>query len=145
VAFALDSLGVRRMAVLSPYTPDLDERLTRFYQAHGVETGEVVTLERSYAVGATSRELGHMTPAQLLAESQRLTPGAADGLFIPCTALRTLGAVEPLEQSLGMPVVTAIGATMWAVLRLAGVGAARPGAGSLFGYGQLPEAMGDGR
>jgi maleate cis-trans isomerase len=136
---ALTALGVRRMAVLSPYTPELDARLARYFLAHGVETHEVVTLERSYPAGATSRELGLTRPADLLAQAERLAPGA-DGLFIPCTALRTLGAIEPLERALGVPVVSAIGATLWAVLRMAGITDARPGAGSLFEHGRLPKA-----
>ena len=140
VALALTALGVRRMAVLSPYTPELDERLARYYLAHGIEVSQVVRLERSYPSGATSRELGLTRPDELLAQAERLVPGAADGLFIPCTALRTLGAIEPLERSLGIPVVTAIAATLWAVLRLGGIGAARPGAGRLFGHDRLPGA-----
>ncbi|CAN5718519.1 hypothetical protein BH23CHL8_BH23CHL8_02460 [soil metagenome] len=139
VALALIALGVRRMAVLSPYTQELDARLARYFETHGIETAQVVTLERSYPAGATSRELGRTRPDELLTQAERI-PNGVEGLFIPCTAMRTLGAIEPLEQSLGIPVVSAIGATLWAVLRLAGITAPRPGAGSLFGHQQLPQA-----
>ena len=46
--------------------------------------------------------------------SSRLTPSPEkrwrrrDGVFISCTGLRTVGAIEALEQDLGRPVVSAI-------------------------------------
>jgi hypothetical protein len=55
-----------------------------------------------------------------------------EAVFIPCTAVRTLEAIEPLEQRIGKPVITAIQATMWAVQRLAGVAADVAGGGRLF-------------
>jgi maleate isomerase len=47
-------------------------------------------------------------------------------MFISCTNLPTYDVIEPLEQALGKPVLTANQVTMWAALRamnLRGVGA----------------------
>jgi maleate isomerase len=59
----------------------------------------------------------------------------ADAVFIRCTALSTVGAIEALEADLGKPVVSAIQATFWDALRLAGVADDCPGFGSLFRSG----------
>jgi maleate isomerase len=135
VAEALRELGARRIAVLSVYTEAVDDRLRSFYAANGIETVSIVRLRRSYPAGATSRELGSTRPADLVAEAERVDPGGIDALFIPCTALRTLGAVDAIERALRVPVVTAVGATLWAVLRRSGLRVSRPGAGALFRLG----------
>ena len=71
-------------------------------------------------------------PDDLVADAADIDASAIDALFIPCTALRTLDAIDPLERALGVPVVTAIQATLWAVMRRAGLDVTRPGAGTLF-------------
>jgi maleate isomerase len=45
----------------------------------------------------------------------------ADAMFISCTNLPTYDIIEPLEQALGKPVLTANQVTMWAALRLMGL------------------------
>lgn len=140
VAAAFRALGVRRIAVVSPYADDLNARLATYFSAHGLDVRPVAPLRRTYPGGTTSRELGSYPVAELV-EDARAAVGAArgaEGLFIPCTAVRALDAVAPLESTLGIPVVTAIQATMWAVLRLAGCVGDRQGAGRLFGIESLP-------
>jgi maleate isomerase len=54
---------------------------------------------------------------------------AAEALFISCTNVPTYDLIEPLEQALGKPVLTANQVTMWAALRAMGRDAV--GGGSL--------------
>ena len=58
----------------------------------------------------------------------------SDGVFISCTNLRSVGAIADLERDLGIPVVSAIQASFWDALRLAGVRASKPGFGRLFDF-----------
>ena len=60
-----------------------------------------------------------------------------EAIFIPCTAVRTLDAIEPLEEAIGKPVITAIQATMWRVARLAGLFHDAPQGGKLFEIGSV--------
>jgi hypothetical protein len=55
----------------------------------------------------------------------------ADGLFIGCLNFRAHDAIQALENYTGRPVVTSSQATLWAVLRLAGI------RDSIAGYGKL--------
>lgn len=144
VAAALATLEVSRMAVLSPYPADLDARLVTFFESYGVQTASVRTMQCAYPTGATSLELGRIQPEELIAEGVAAMDPSADALFIPCTAIRALGAIDSLERSIGRPVVTAIQATLWATLRMVGIAAARPDLGILFAKTDVPERFAQG-
>ena len=60
-----------------------------------------------------------------------LDRAGADAIFISCTGLRAVDAVEPLEAETGMPVVTSNQAMAWHALRLAGYDAPVEGFGRL--------------
>lgn len=133
VVAAFRALGAGRIRVLSPYSAALDASMAAFLEGSGIEVAAIEPLAERYETGTTSRILGTLEPAVLVAESIRTRRAPADALFLPCTALRTLGAVPAIEAQLGIPVVTAVGATMWAILALAGdLSAMRPSAGRLF-------------
>ena len=80
--------------------------------------------------------LGEFPDAALAAPrylARRADGPGADGVFIACTALPTLPVIEPLEEDLGKPVITANQATMWETLRLSGVATSSMGGrGSLY-------------
>ena len=63
---------------------------------------------------------------------KRAAAHEVDALFIACTALRTVEVLDSLEQDLGIPVVSAIQATMWHALRIAGIEARLEGLGRLY-------------
>jgi maleate isomerase len=141
VAAACTALGIRRMAAMSPYTDELNERLVAYFASHGISVTRVYPYRRTYPGGTTSRALGRTTPDELLEDARAIVVGDVDGVFLACTAVRTAGAIEPLEMSLGVPVVAAVAATMWATLRLAGDTSTRSGLGSLFAIEALPDAF----
>jgi len=124
---ALKALGVTKLCFVGPYISEVTERGRRFFGqsgfemtgAHGMEVrGDLdinaISLEQTYAF-----------------VKARVEP-ECDGVFISCTGLRAVGAIEALEQDLGKPVVSAVQATFWDALRLAGVGDHVKGFGSLF-------------
>ncbi|MGI9465213.1 MAG: ectoine utilization protein EutA, partial [Aestuariivirgaceae bacterium] len=55
----------------------------------------------------------------------------AEAIFISCTALPAVTAIEEIEARTGKPVVTSNQASAWACLRHAGISAAVPGFGQL--------------
>ena len=56
----------------------------------------------------------------------------ADGVFISCTGMRTSEVLDSMEASIGKPVVSAMQATAWEILRKAGIPAEVRGVGSLY-------------
>lgn len=144
IAAGLHALGAGKVLALSPYTIDLDARLIDYFGSQGITVTEVAKYRRTYPGGTTSRELGRTTPEELV-EDVRTALAAADptaeGVLLACTAVRTAAAVPRIEAATGLPVVAAVGATMWAVLRLAGMATPNPCHGRLFGVSPFPSAF----
>ena len=68
----------------------------------------------------------------------------ASAVFISCTNFRSVGAIAALEATLGKPVVSAVQASFWHSLVLAGVAGARHGYGRLLSESVAPGADADG-
>jgi maleate isomerase len=112
-AFAV--LGMRRIAVLTPYVDAVNERV-RSYLERGLDVVSFGSFRRR-----TDPEIASIVPESIAEAAAALDHPEIDGLFISCTALRTLSIIEPLEEKLGKPVVTSNQAMAWHALRLAGV------------------------
>jgi maleate isomerase len=141
VLAAARTLGLRRVAVLSVYAPSVDATIPRFFEPQGLGIARIGRLGGGMEAGATSLDLSRMSPDEIVAAGRGIDGPDVDGIFVPCTAVRTLDAIEPLEAAIGKPVITAIQATMWAVARLAGVSADPPLGGRLW---EQPAIAGDG-
>ncbi|MBP0462007.1 maleate cis-trans isomerase family protein [Streptomyces montanisoli] len=116
---ALSEIGVRKVAVITPYTKSLTDALEDFL----AEAGMTVT-GRSY-LGLT-REIWRV-PYQGVAEMARSgVAEGADALFISCTNLPTYDVIPQLEAELRIPVLSANQVTMWTALRSIGVSAVGP-------------------
>lgn len=111
---ALRALGVRRVALATPYLPAVDDLERAFLSAQGFDVVSVRGLGLS---GKTIREVAPERVHELACSAD--VP-AADGVFVSCTDLRAMEAVERLEHTLGKPVVTSNQATLWAILRALG-------------------------
>jgi maleate isomerase len=116
---ALSLLGVRKLAIATPYVDTVTSRLVDFLAEHEVRT------VASSGLGLLGRIW--RVPYQSVIDIVRSvdTPDA-EALFISCTNLPTYDVIEPLEQALGKPVLTANQVTMWAALRAMGLQAVGP-------------------
>ena len=127
------ALGVGRIGVLTVYADDINATLRTFFDVQGVAVARMEEFAAANMVaGASSQDLAAIDPLLLVDAGAALDAPDVEAVFIPCTAVRTLEAIEPLEQRIGKPVITAIQATMWGVQRLAGVAADVAGGGRLF-------------
>jgi maleate isomerase len=75
--------------------------------------------------------LAEPTPEKILDFALRSWDPASDGIIIACLNFRSHPIIEELEARTGRPVVTSTQATLWHVLRLAGVPT------PIVGYGRL--------
>jgi maleate isomerase len=126
---ALRLLGVTRLTFVGPYDDEVTECGRRFFDQNGfsVLSWRGMGLQKDKDVGAVSLERVY----HLVREA---THRDSNGVFISCTNLRSVGAIADLERDLGIPVVSAIQASFWDALRLAGVRASKPNFGQLFGH-----------
>jgi maleate isomerase len=111
---ACDRLGIRRLAVITPYVDDVTGRLLDFLAEFGISTSASVGL-------GMLGDIWKMSYSAVLGAVADLDVTGADALFVSCTNVPTYDVVAPLEQRLGIPVLTANQVTMWAALEDAGV------------------------
>ncbi|MFT7670428.1 MAG: ectoine hydroxylase [Planctomycetota bacterium] len=126
---ALDFLGVKRLALLTPYVGELHERNLELLRSSGLEvvSDHHLNLTTDEKISAVSRQT-------ILELAKALDVESADALIIGCSAFRacTPGLLDELEQELGKPIVSSQQAFLWNLLRLAGIEDRIGGYGTLF-------------
>jgi maleate isomerase len=125
---AIEALGVRSLAVVTPYPDAVGERLEAFLGEYGVAVSGTSNMGLTGQIWTV--------PEDVTADLVRTTAmHGGDAVFVSCTNLPTYDVIGPLEAELGRPVLTANQVTMWAALADAGVlpGEVDPGQ-SLFGH-----------
>ena len=124
---ALEALGARRIALLTPYLDGPSNLIADFFAAGGIE----VVTRASFKLDGDP-DMNRVTRQSLIDAGRELgSHPDAEALFISCTGLRTRDVIEPLEALLGRPVVTSNQALAWDLARTAGVQTRVPGRGRL--------------
>jgi maleate isomerase len=123
---ALAYLGVRRLALATPYPETISAAGRVYWQAAGFE---LVQYHRLDGVANIYEE----TEERAYTLGRGADHPAADALLISGTGLPTAGMVARLERDVGKPVVTSQAATLWNALRTVGI--TEP----IRGYGRLLE------
>ena len=125
---AFRALGAKKIGLLTPYAPQINDNLVQYFSARGVDITAVATFDRQ-----DDREAARITVASIEAAAERFAAtSAVDAIFVSCTSLRVAEAVAGLEQRLCAPITSSNHAMAWHCLRLAGVDDVVPGAGRLF-------------
>jgi maleate isomerase len=120
--------GIRKLLLVTPYKDSLNEGMKRRLAERGFE---VLCLKTALCAGpAEMSRLAPEVPLRLAREAFRESP-RADGIYIPNPKWQTLGAIEPLEKDLKIPVVTTTQASAWWALKMIKIKEARPGNGRL--------------
>ena len=124
VRAALQHLGVKRIALGTPYPASISAQGKVYWQAAGFEIVGYHCLEDVVSIYAESEQR-----AEALA--RRVNTSDAEAVLLSGTGLPTVGVLASLEQELGKPVVSSNQAMLWQALRVAGVRDAIPGFGRL--------------
>jgi maleate isomerase len=104
--------GASRVAVVTPYARDVNDRLVAYLEGSGVS----VTVLDSFLC-ATSAALLAITEEQVLAKTLATDLSGAQALFLACSQMPTLGILPRLRAHAGMPVWSSVSATAWAAER----------------------------
>jgi maleate isomerase len=127
VSRALQTLGVRRLSVATPYMVWTNERLRKYLENLGFEVVNIESDERA-AVGG-HRFINDQDPAEIVSFANSIFKQGADALFCSCTAWRAREAADAIEASIGKPVVTSNQATLWHAYREIGISGPIDGGG----------------
>lgn len=123
----LQAMGARKVAMVTPYVPELTKMVSDYIEGAGIVVQDVVGLEV-----ADNLEVGRLDAMQLPAIAARLNRAGIDALVLSaCVQMPSLAAVQRVEDELGIPVITAATATTYEILRALGHKPAIPGAGQL--------------
>jgi arylmalonate decarboxylase len=113
----LKHVNAKRVAVATAYTDIVTERLEIFLEEHGFEvmSAKGLGFER-VPEGAATRDI-----LVKLGEEAYALAGKADAVVMSCGGLRTLDVIVPLEQSVGVPVISSTPHGLWHCARMLGV------------------------
>jgi maleate isomerase len=111
---AIQALGLKKITLISPYPESMGakEKTVLEQEIPGLR---VLTMNHMGVLGSFEKNL--IPPADTYRLAKKTVDAKADGLFISCTALRTMELIEPLEQDLQIPVISSTQASLWACLR----------------------------
>ncbi|PZO68150.1 MAG: ectoine utilization protein EutA [Paracoccus denitrificans] len=111
----LKALGARRISLLTPYDAQTTQPMADLFEAEGFDLMGVTCM------GLTDdRQMARITPDTLARHAKAAVAAGSDALFLSCTAVGAVAAIEQIERAVGVPVVSSNLATLWAVLRATG-------------------------
>jgi maleate isomerase len=121
------TLGARRVAMITPYLPELTAKVVAYLADAGVDVVDAISLGV-----ADNRAVGRLDPAALVTLIDRLDLTDAHALVLSaCVQMPSLAAIPAAEQRTGLPVLTAATATTRALLDRLGLEPDVPGGGAL--------------
>ncbi|HDZ36389.1 MAG TPA: maleate cis-trans isomerase, partial [Thermococcus sp.] len=124
---ALKILDAHSILVITPYTDEINQREREFLEANDFEVLDI----RGLGI-EDNTQIGKLEPYEAYRLAKATFVEEADAIFISCTNLRTFEIIEPLEEDLGIPVVTSNQASLWLALRQMDVMERIPWLGKLF-------------
>jgi maleate isomerase len=129
----LKLMGARRVAMVTPYMPELTALVAGYIEDEGIEVVDTISLGV-----ADNLEVGRLDPQNLKQVYKRVDLSNADALVLSaCVQMPSLPVVQAVEDECGLPVVTSAVATVHAILGALGLDPVVPEAGRLLS-GDVP-------
>ena len=128
---AFQALKANRIALLTPYLPEIAASLGEQFEARGLNIPVNGTFNQpdDYVVAKITPDAIKSAILELGRSDQ------VDAVFVSCTSMRVARIVTEIEAELGKPVTSSNHAMAWHMLRLAGVTDSMPQHGRLFEQG----------
>jgi arylmalonate decarboxylase len=129
---AVRALGLRRIALVSPYSQQVIERARHYYQTR--YSLDVLAVEGFAATD--SYMIGKLGPENARDAFTRIDRPEIEALVVPGGNFPTMSFVPDWEREFGKPVITTNQAALWAMMRIMRVSEKLPGLGRLLA--QMP-------
>ncbi|MFK5998653.1 MAG: Asp/Glu racemase [Rhodobacterales bacterium] len=127
VIAACKALGVKRLAMLTPYRVDVSQAMCRLLEKNGLTISSFGSFEEE-----EDHKVARITEAATRQGVLQVGAGDCDAVFASCTNLRTFGVIGEAEAALNKPVISSNSAFAWHLHRLAGITGPIAGPGRLF-------------
>lgn len=112
MVLALQEIGAKHIALVTPYLDDVNVRLKAFLNDGGIAVRRFASF---YAQNVD--ELGRIEADAVARLARETVDDQCDALFIACSQLPTANILEGLRRELGRPALSSIQATAQYVLR----------------------------
>jgi maleate isomerase len=121
------ALGARKVSLVTPYMRPLTQKVVEYLEDAGVEVVDALSLEVP-----DNLAVARLDPADLREHWRKLDLTGADALVLSaCVQMPSLPAIQPVEDEVGIPVLSTATATMFRILSELGLPTEVPGAGRL--------------
>lgn len=107
--------GVKRMAIVSPYLAEVQQRIVANYAAAGVET-----VAESHLSISENFAFAEVDQATLSAQVAAVAAAAPEAIVPFCTNLYSAHLAAQWEQQYGIPVYDTTSTVVWKMLRMCG-------------------------
>ena len=118
---------IRRLALVTPYTDDVQQRIVANYAALGIE----VVAERHLDI-RVNHDFALVDPQRLHTLMREVAAARPQAITTFCTNLRAAALAPQVESALGIPLLDTVSTTVWGLLRAAGADPAQ-----VTGWGEL--------
>jgi maleate isomerase len=116
----LAGIEARKIALVTPYTDDVQGRIVAHYKAIGLAT----VAERHLGI-RDNYSFAEISPEQIAAMAREVAAARPDAIAIICTNMRGAPLAAALEAESGIPVFDTVATTVWKSLKIAGINPAR--------------------
>ncbi len=107
--------GVKRLALVTPYTADVQQRIVANYLQQGIE----VVAERHLGI-SVNHDFALVEPDTLHRLMREVASARPQAITTFCTNLRAAPLAEAVEAELDIPLLDTVSTTVWGALRAAG-------------------------
>lgn len=131
---ALKSIGVRRLAIATPFVSERDEALCRYLEGSGFEVLAIkgLGITRNVDLTRVPFHASYQLAVEVFSKAK-----SAEAIYLPCSRWPVVENIDPLEKDLGIPVVSNVQAMTWFGLKSLGIKE------QIKGYGTLLERLAD--
>lgn len=123
----LKAIGAKRVSILTPYMKSLTRLVIDYIENEGIEVVDSISLEIPDNLEVGRQDA--LAPAEI---TRRLNTRGVDAVVASaCVQMPSLASVQPIEDRIGLPVVSAAVCTSYMMLKKLGLKASVPGFGAL--------------
>ncbi len=132
VSAAFDVLRVKRIAVATPYTSEINRSEKGSLELRGLHVTAIQGYHEAIAPHELENDMiGRLPPQTAYDMGLKVNGEDNQAIFISCTNFRAIEIIERLERETGKPAISSNQATLWYALRKLGIKDSIKGFGSL--------------